>query len=143
MRKLLILVLPALMAQSQPPLVPEGVHSDVEGPPELCGFTGSDVADLQRQVLASPGFVEEGSTNLYQVFNRAKDFVQFVFPQPGTLAFPMATCRKVIENSDGSILMKGEMHCDGSRDECDRVFLQFQELDEQVRRSLNSSDPVV
>ena len=127
MRKLLILVLPALMAQSQPPLVPEGVHSDVEGPPELCG----------------PGVVEEGSTNLYQVFNRAQDFVQFVFPQPGTLAFPKATCRKVIENSDGSILMKREMHCDGSRDECDRVFLQFQELDEQVRRSLNSSDPVV
>jgi hypothetical protein len=121
-----------LMAQAPAPRVPEGIHQDVDGPPALCGFAGRDLADLERKVIASPGFVEENSNDRYRVFNRTTDFVQFVFPRAGVLGFPMATCRKVSANPDGTSRISREMRCDGTREECDAIFIQFRELDESI-----------
>ncbi len=130
----------ALMAQAPAPRVPEGIHKDDKGPPELCGFTGRDLADLERKVIASPGFVEENSNERYRVFNRTNDFVQFVFPRAGALGFPMATCRKVSENPDGTSSISREMRCDGTREECDDIFIQFRELDESIMGRLSSPE---
>jgi hypothetical protein len=120
------------MAQSQPPLVPEGIHSDAKGPPELCGITGRDLADLERRVVADPSFTEGAGSDLYRVFNRERDFVQFVFPRGSTLTFPMATCRQVVEEANGSVSIRRELQCDGTREQCDRVFLEFEALDKRI-----------
>ena len=135
MRWLLLLCAPILMAQTPPPLVPEGIHRDADGPSELCGFSAPDVPSLERSIATDPTFIEENSTTEYRVFNRESDFVQFVFPRPGRHKFPMATCRKVTSASGGSFITR-DLYCGGSRTECDRIFLQFKELDESVRRML-------
>ena len=136
MRMLILLLAPLLMAQSEPPLVPESIHSDASGPPELCGLSGRDVADIERKVVDDFSFQEEGSTDKYRVFVRERDFVQFVFPRPATLSFPMATCRKVISQSDGTYVQR-ELHCAGTREECDRIYLEFQALDDKVKQALS------
>jgi hypothetical protein len=126
----------AVMTQGPPPLVPEGIHSDAKGPPELCGYRGRDLSELTRQILEDPDFKEEGSTTEYRVFNNDSALVQMVFPQSGTLEFPMATCRKVFTNLDGGTSFNREMHCEGTRDDCDRIFLQFEALDKKVTREI-------
>ncbi len=130
---LLLVIMPATMAQSQPaPVVAEGIHRDAEGPVDLCGITAPNVTTLEQKVIGDRRFVEENSTELYRVFNREADLVQFVFPRRTTLSFPMATCRKVTANPDGTSTMSREMRCEGGRQECDRVFLEFEALDRQV-----------
>ena len=129
-RLLFLVVLLASSASAQ--RVPEGIHRETRGPPTLCGIKGADLAAIQQQVLEDRRFVEEGSTDLYRVFNRDEDFTQFVFPQPGTLSYPMATCRKVVSNPDGSSSIRRELQCEASREECDNIFLQFNALDQRV-----------
>lgn len=124
------------MAQSAPaPTVPEGIHNESNGPPELCGFTAPDLAALERKITQDPSFREENSTELYRVFNNTAIFVQFVFPRPGTLGFPMATCRKVTSQPDGTYISRNLL-CGGSREECDKIFLEFQAIDERVKQEL-------
>lgn len=122
------------MAQSPAPLVPEGIHSNAEGPPELCGFKGRDLRDLERRVMSDANFAEHQGDQEYRVFLNETVMVQFVFPKAGTSVFPMATCRKLFTDSSGGVSMTREMRCEGSREECDRVFLQFQNLDNKLTR---------
>ena len=130
-----VFLAPILMAQSATPLVPEGIHRDTSDGPDICGFKAPDVVTLERRISTDSKFVEEGSTDRFKVLNNLRDFVQFVFPQPGTLPFAMATCRKVVSTSGGSNMSR-ELHCDGSRDECDRIFLEFRQLDDAVTKAL-------
>jgi hypothetical protein len=136
MRRAIILLTPLLMAQSEPaPLVPEGIHSDGTEQPQLCGFAAANLAELQRTIVSDPSFREENSNNSYRVFNRKQDFVQFVFPRPDFLSFPMATCIRVVPRDGGSTINR-QMHCEGTRTECDEIFIQWNEHDKQVQRSL-------
>lgn len=115
--------------------VPDGIHKNRAGPPTLCGITGASLADIERSVLNDRDFVEENSTDQYRVFNRQRDFVQMVFPRPKLHRFAMATCRKVEPSGIGSTIQR-ELECDGSREECDAVFLQFKALDDAVLKML-------
>jgi hypothetical protein len=137
MRRGLLLFVPLLMAQSQPPLVPEGIHSAATERPNLCGLAAASVAELERKIMGDPAFREENSNERYRVFNRRTDFVQFVFPRPGFLTFPMATCMKLNQVGEGPVTMTRQMHCMGTRDQCDRLFIQWNEHDNELRQSVN------
>ena len=139
MRRIFVFCIPILMAQTAPtPLVPEGIHNLAAEQPHLCGFTAANVGALERQITADPSFREENSTDRYRVFNRDQDFVQFAFPRPGFLNFPMATCIKVSPAPDGTSSIKRELHCGGTREECDRIFIEWNDHDTQVRQGLES-----
>ena len=137
MRKLVLMCAPLLMAQAAPrPLVPEGIHAPATEQPHLCGFTAANVAELQANIVKDPNFREENSNERYRVFNREKDFVQFVFPRPGFLPFPMATCMQLTQVSDGPVTMTRQLHCMGTREECDRIFIEWNDHDNEVRQGL-------
>ena len=111
--------------------VPEGIHTVGTGAPTLCGMTGPSLSDIERQVLSDNSFAEENSTDKYRVFNRTRDLVQMVFPRAQLHPFAMATCRKVVPNGAGSTIQR-ELRCDGTRAQCDAVFLEFKQLDDRV-----------
>ena len=121
------------IAQAQS--VPEGIHKDRAGAPTLCGLTSATLADIERQVLNDKEFVEENSTDQYRVFNRERDFVQMVFPRLNLHPFAMATCRKLVESGSGTTMQRG-LECDGTRAQCDAVFLEFRALDDRMLKSL-------
>ena len=49
----------------------------------------------------------------------------------GVPALTIRGCRP-----DVACNMSRELHCDGSRDECDRIFLEFRQLDDAVTQAL-------
>ena len=139
MRRIYLVCAPLLMAQTAPqPLVPEGIHQSATEQPHLCGFTAANVDALQQKVMRDPGFREENSDDHYRVFNRDRDFIQFVFSRPGFLSFPMATCITVTEAADGTSSIKRELHCSGTREECDRIFIEWSDHDNRIRRDMES-----
>ena len=140
MRQFVLLLAPFLMAQTEPqPLVPEGIHSPSTEAPNLCGLTAAGVDALQQKVMSDRGFREENSDDHYRVFNREGDFVQIVFPRPGYLSFPMVTCIQLFEDSNGTTVRR-QMHCGGTREQCDRIFLEWNAHDNEVRQSLHSNE---
>jgi hypothetical protein len=135
LREAIVILASLWMAQTEPQsLVPEGVHKETDGPPRLCGFTAANLTDLERMILDDRSFREEGSSEQYRVFNRERDFIQFVFPRSAKLGFPMATCRRLLPAPDG-VSLKRELYCDGTREQCDRIFLEFDALDSELTRS--------
>ena len=136
MKSVLALVFsPVLLAQNAPPLVPEGVHKLADGPATYCGITASSAADFQRQVIASPRAKKITETDQFIGYDVPDDLTMWAFAKPGATAYPLATCRYVyVEN--GTTYMGREMRCDDTRERCDRAFLQFQELDEQAKQSI-------
>jgi hypothetical protein len=138
MKRIVALVLsPLLLAQTSPPLVPEGVHELANGPANYCGITAASAADFERQVMASAKAVKTTETDQFVAYEGPKEMTMWVFSKPGATAYPLATCRYLtVEN--GATYMGREMRCDDTRERCDRAFLEFRELDEQAKRSIQS-----
>ena len=137
MRRLAIVVAPLLMAQSSPPLVPEGIHSLSDGPETICGITGSSAVDFEQQVRASPKAKLYSETEEFVVFEGPANSSQWVFAKPAYFAFPLATCRSLYEEN-GGIYMHRAMRCDDTRDDCDRAFLQFRDMDARAKQNVQS-----
>jgi hypothetical protein len=137
LRRLLVPVALLLMAQSNPLIVPEGTHSLADGPETICGITAASAEDFERQVRASPSAQLYMETEEFVVFEGPQEMSQWVFAKPTYFAFPLATCRRIdVEN--GSTYMHRAMRCDDTRDDCDRAFLQFQDMDAKARQSVQS-----
>jgi len=119
--------------------VPEGVHQEASGPSEMCGVTGLNALDLVAQAKASdelqPVPIE---TERFIMFANADHSYQLVATTPSEAAYPAVSCRHTYEQQ-GSIRMNRSMRCDAGRAECDALFLEFQELDAQMTRSLRGN----
>jgi len=76
-------------------------------------------------------------TDEFSVFEGPAKDSQWVFAKPAYFAYPLATCRNLLEQ-DGGIYMHRSMRCDDSREDCDRAFLEFQGMDDEARRSVQS-----
>ena len=61
----------------------------------------------------------------------------WAFAKPTNFAYPLVTCVRVFEK-DGAVYMDRKMRCDASREQCDRAFLEFQELDTQNRQQIEA-----
>ena len=115
-------------------LVPEGVHKDATGPAEMCGLSGRNASELAERVRSAPNLRKmEVGTNRFEVYATENQFVQFALTLPSEAAYPAVTCRYVYEQN-GRMLQERKMRCNASRDACDRLFLEFQELDERLRQ---------
>lgn len=138
MTKIGILLSGALMAStSNAQLVPEGVHRIDTGPVTMCGLTGRDALDLIARVRASSAFRRESiQSDRFEMYVPIEGMDQLVFMRPSEPAHPAVTCRHVFQDSTGNWMHQRSMRCDASRDACDRLFLEFQALDEQMGRGL-------
>jgi hypothetical protein len=137
MRTAFALLALLLMAQTKPPLVPEGIHVLAHGPETICGVTADSAKEFEKQVRASPNARLYRETDQFVVYEGPQKTSQWAFAKPGYFAYPLATCRS-LETEDGAVYMNRLMRCDASRDDCDRAFLEFHSLDEQAKQSVQS-----
>ena len=122
-------------------LVPEGIHEEVSGPVELCGLRGEDVANLHNAAEASGEFRSTPiDSDRFLLFTSEDGLKQLVFTRPSEPAHPAATCRHAFQVADGSWHQERSMRCDASREACDRLFVEFQELDQRMADSLARAD---
>lgn len=124
-------------APGQAQLVPEGIHSQTRGPADLCGVVGADANAVIALLRSTPTVsAEQVDSDRFEVFVARDGFVQWVVTRPGEPAHPAVTCRRLIRDAQGSLLSERQMRCDAERLPCDRLFLEFQALDEQVRAAI-------
>ncbi len=133
-------ILVAMSGTAGAQLVPEGVHSDPQGPSSMCGIVGDDALDVMRQVRASPSLGQRPiNTGLFELFMSPDGLTQWVLTTPSDEAHPAVTCRLVYQERDGSWLQTRAMRCDASREACDKLFLEFQALDEQMWQAMRGN----
>jgi hypothetical protein len=120
--------------------VPEGIHSVNRGPSEVCGITAASAAEFQRLVESDGRLERQGGTPLFQIYARGTDneFFQWALTTAVHPAHPTATCRHVYRDGDAWMSTR-RMRCDSSRALCDRIFLEFQELDRRAREALTGN----
>ena len=139
--KRISLFLLALCASSvDAQLVPEGIHKDANGPMTMCGITSDDALDFEKKVRADRQYRQEEAGNRFVLFVSSDENRQWVLATKKNAAYPLATCRELREEN-GSLYMSRNMRCDGTRDQCDRAFIEFNALDEQVKKALAGNDP--
>ena len=114
--------------------VPETIHSETDGPSTLCGVTGTNAAAIIQVVRKTPELTDRRiSSERFELFSSSDGTVQWVFTRPSEPAHPAVTCREVRRNADGSVWMNRDMRCDADRVACDKLYLEFQNLDRQLK----------
>lgn len=122
-------------AQSE---IPGGVYSPRVGNVSLCGQEAASLAELDAWIRSTDSLAPGNSDARFEVFDATgQPFRQYVLTRPSEYAHPAITCRLVTENPDGTAGFSREMSCDADKASCDRLFLEFYELDEQLRAELN------
>ncbi len=113
-------------------------YSQGDGAVEMCGIAAPDFNGFLRQLIEDPKFIEHNSDTDYLVFVSEKpEFRQLVIARPRETAFPMAYCRKVLANPDGTARLETSMHCEGDKSDCDAVFVEFYNHDQSILSSIN------
>ena len=126
------LVLAASAGGANGQAIPEGVYSPGEGPSELCGVHGENVAELARKVRASPEFAARDiGSDRFELFETTPLRRQFVFTREGEAAHPTTTCREMVQR-DGAVGMQRSIRCEADRAACDALYLEFRSLDERT-----------
>ena len=124
---------PVALAQT----VPETIHRETEGPSTLCGVTGTNAAAIIQAVRKMPELTDRRiSSERFELFSSSDETVQWVFTRPSEPAHPAITCREIRKDADGKVWMKRDMRCDADRVNCDNLFLEFQNLDGQLKAAL-------
>ena len=130
-----------VLAQASAPvaaqLVPEGIHTTPSGPLEMCGIRGRDLGDYIAALRASAAHRPEAiGSDRFELYVAKEGWDQIVLTRPAEPAHPAATCRHAYRDAEGNIMMERHMRCDASREACDRLFLEFQALDERMRQEI-------
>ena len=125
-----------LHANASAQSVPEGIHSLADGPSQLCGLTATNALDFARKISADLSLTEEPATEQYRLFASQDQLIQWVISTEKNFAHPLATCRLMYKSEDDAWMMKRGMRCDDDRASCDKAFLEFQALDQQVKKAL-------
>ena len=135
--RLLYPVFLAMMSwQSSAQLVPEGVHHIDQGPVAMCGLVGRDVRDFVSHLRASPSFQAHPiESSRFELFASTHDMDQIVVTRPSEPAYPAVTCRHIYQEG-GAWLSSRATRCEASRDACDRLYVEFQNLDAEMRRAV-------
>jgi hypothetical protein len=103
----------------------------------MCGLSGDDARDLFRKVRASRAITKQPeASDRFEIYATGDSLIQWVFTKKSEPAYPAITCRRMYQEANGSWHQTRNMRCDASREACDRLFSEFQSLDEQMRQQL-------
>jgi hypothetical protein len=112
--------------------VPEGIHRDATGRAEMCGLSGRDARELIERVRSSPNLHRmSAESDRFEVFESFDGQDMWALTLPSEAAYPAVTCRHFY-NENGSAHQMRDMRCDGRRAACDRLFIEFRDLDQQM-----------
>jgi hypothetical protein len=95
--------------------------------------------DFERQVKASAQAKYNNETDRYVTYEGPMPMTLWAFAKPSNFAYPVATCIRVFEPG-GEVLMDRKLRCDAMRDQCDRAFLEFQDLDARNRVAIQGGE---
>ena len=122
-------------------VVPEGIHSDASAPSTMCGVTAADAREFEVKVRADQSLQRRNTSNERFVWYASSDeSVHWVFATPTNFVYPVATCRQITRDAQGSLYLSRDMRCDGSREQCDRAYLEFQWLDDQIKQGFSGKE---
>jgi hypothetical protein len=135
----MLVILLATSPAANTQTISEDIHTDAQGPSTMCGMTGRDANELMTLVRASRKFKAQPiASTRFEVFSNRKSTMQWVLTKRGEYAYPAASCREFYTDSDGGTSQKRDMRCDASREACDRLFAEFQQLDQLMIGSLRN-----
>ena len=121
-------------ATAQP--VPEGIHSDATGGPNMCGLATDSVGELQVQLVRRlqplPG------NDRYTALSDEQDARVWTFTTNRHPAHPAVACRTVRQGSDGRVSIDTQIHCQNTRERCDALYREFEELNAQMQGALEN-----
>jgi len=116
--------------------VPEGVHTDANGPSSVCGVTGEDALAIRGKLRGDANIVEKPSGSArFETYFSSAERKQWTVTTPKDAAYPAVTC-VYLYNSGGGTDMSREMRCDASREACDALFEEFRTNDAKIRAEI-------
>ena len=108
------------------------------GPDTICGVTGTTAQDFERQVKTSPVAKYNNETDRYVTYEGPTPMTLWAFAKPSNTAYPLSTCLQIFDKN-GAVYAERKMHCDATRAQCDKAFVEFDELDRLNRRMLQGN----
>ena len=107
-----------------------------KGPISMCNVKAANVLELLGKLRATTGYLEHGiGSDRFTAFSSPDPFTDWVFTKPSELAYPAVSCRHLYQDKSGAWLMTRErLRCEASREACDALYLEFQELDQRMKR---------
>jgi hypothetical protein len=116
--------------------VPEGVHTDADGPSDICGINGENALAIRQKLKANPTIVEEPSgSDRFETYFSSAETKQWTVTTRKDGAYPAVTC-VYLYNSGGGTDMSRQMRCDATRAACDALFQEFRANDEKIRKQI-------
>ncbi len=126
---------PSSMAAAQ--AVPEGIHSEGKATPEVCGLTAATVVDLEAAIRARPDAEPLQGTDEYTAIATSVGGMRVLtFTTPQNRAHPAVACRQVVDNPGGGSTIQTSIACFNSRENCDWLYRQFEELNDRAIKSM-------
>lgn len=136
---LAILATTMMAPQTDERSIIDEAYSPGNGRVELCGLDFETFDELLAILEDSGEYAEENSTDEYRVFNGSSpNFRQLVVARSRQTAYPMAYCRLITPNPDGTSKMESSMHCQGEKDDCSAVFIEFHDHDQAILRAIGA-----
>lgn len=114
-------------AAAQP--VPEGIHSEGDERPEVCGLRAASVPALEAQIQTRSDFETlPTTTEHYRAFAISEGMRILTFTTPSNPAHPAVVCRQVADNGNGGSTIQTTIACYNSRENCDWLYREFEAL---------------
>jgi hypothetical protein len=132
------LTLAQLVTGASAQAVAEGFHSLSAGPETICGITAASASEFRLKIRQAGLTFQDGGPrfDVYLSPSAGDDMVQWAVTKAGEPAFPAVTCRHMYKTTDGAWMQDRKMRCDASREACDALFVEFQQLDERMRGAI-------
>lgn len=94
------------------------------------------VAAALKDLQGRPGVIFT-TENRWTIATEASTYTIWSFAPPGYPAYPTAVKRQIVKENDGTV-MKMSVLCEASKQACDDVVREFQQLNEKARQRLKS-----
>jgi len=112
------------------------VHSEADGPSNLCGISGDNALAIREKLKSDPTIVEKPSgSSRFETYFSSVETKQWTVTTEKEAAYPAVTCVRLYI-AGGGTNMERNMRCDASREACDALFLEFEAHDEQLRKQI-------
>lgn len=114
--------------------VPEGIHRAGNGTANVCGLNAITVQELEQTVARQNSAEVLSGTDEYRAY--AFDQKVLTFTTDKNRAHPAVACRYVSKRPDGKVYVSTSISCFSSRENCDWLYREFEELNQQMQESV-------
>jgi hypothetical protein len=129
-------LVPIASRAQQAERVPEGIHSEGDGKPDVCGLQAQSIAALEMQVRSRSDVEILDQTADYSAY-AIGDYRQLTFTTKSNRAHPAVACRQAVAARDGGSTVRTSIACFNSRENCDWLYREFEALTKRMLDAMN------